>query len=835
MKKSLPYIRYLLIFGVILLLIIPLRAVAQPGVPQTISYQGYLTDTGTGNPITDPAVLMRFSLHDALTGGTELWTETQDVNVNQGVYSVELGSSTVLPPSVDFNAQYYLEVAIDYDNSTIFDPGEELMPRQKLTSVGSAINADMVDGQHATDLGDITGVTAGTGLNGGGTSGDVTLDVIVPLSLMGSNSGSPVIMGTHTGNNFGIWGQNSVSGHYGMLGGPGNGVFGFNNGSGSAVYGHSNSGIGVQGTNATSGNFGYLGAGTAGVFGSSTAGWAGDFQGDVRITGNLQVTNGITGEADPLFTAWDKSSGISIMESQISDLNHFTNANESDPLFGASAASGITGQQITNWDTAFFNYDRTPDSWTNTGGYLYSLPGNVGIGTSTPAEKLSVAGTVESTAGGFRFPDGTLQTTASSSGDGHSLDSADASQTDVVFVDNSGNVGVGTQTPSERLDLIGKVRVTPGTYAYEQGNALIDFQTPRCSCDSTDNNVDCEFTFYSMNDEGMTCYDWYQVSNPIPPFTPFDYSNAFDQMSNPLSVIEMNATNDIVVRSLKIQPARYLYTQSASTYSGHLTPRCLCDTVIADSASECTSLGATAFYTNVDNGSSCYDWHLSGGAQESYLFARSIPVSLSTVDNYLRNGYSGIEVNDPTLFNSNVQIGTVSSNRAQLSVRNGQLDPGNYGIHAISLFGTAGYFFSNTGYGLIVEQGNVGIGTTTPAYPLDVNGDVNINGAIYQRGGATPLHADYVFEPDYDLESINEHADFMWKNKHLKAIPKATVDKSGVEIVDVGSHRRGIVEELEKAHIYIEQLHDQMSTQNKHIRTLEKRISELETFMKGAI
>ena len=38
--------------------------------------------------------------------------------------------------------------------------------------------------------------------------------------------------------------------------------------------------------------------------------------------------------------------------------------------------------------------------------------GNVGIGTPTPAQMLSVAGTIESTAGGFKFPDGTTQTTA---------------------------------------------------------------------------------------------------------------------------------------------------------------------------------------------------------------------------------------------------------------------------------------------------------------------------------------------------------------------------------------------------------------------------------------
>ena len=38
--------------------------------------------------------------------------------------------------------------------------------------------------------------------------------------------------------------------------------------------------------------------------------------------------------------------------------------------------------------------------------------GNVGIGTTTPGDKLTVAGVIASTTGGFRFPDGTVQTTA---------------------------------------------------------------------------------------------------------------------------------------------------------------------------------------------------------------------------------------------------------------------------------------------------------------------------------------------------------------------------------------------------------------------------------------
>jgi hypothetical protein len=112
----------------------------------------------------------------------------------------------------------------------------------------------------------------------------------------------------------------------------------------------------------------------------------------------------------------------------------------------------------------------------------------------------------------------------------------------------------------------------------------------------------------------------------------------------------------------------------------------------------------------------------------------------------------------------------------------------------------------------ITENGNVGIGTTFP------RGRLEVNGSIFQRG--RQLHADYVFEPGYELESIDEHSKFMWQCQHLKAIPKSSVDSNGQEIVEVGAHLKGIVEELETAHIYIEQLH-------KRIRTLEEKEAEI--------
>ena len=47
---------------------------------------------------------------------------------------------------------------------------------------------------------------------------------------------------------------------------------------------------------------------------------------------------------------------------------------------------------------------------------ITELNGNIGIGLDTPTSKLSVQGMIETTLGGYKFPDGTIQTTAAVSG-----------------------------------------------------------------------------------------------------------------------------------------------------------------------------------------------------------------------------------------------------------------------------------------------------------------------------------------------------------------------------------------------------------------------------------
>ena len=65
---------------------------------------------------------------------------------------------------------------------------------------------------------------------------------------------------------------------------------------------------------------------------------------------------------------------------------------------------------------------------------VFTFPGKVGIGITSPPQKLSVAGVIESTTGGFKFPDGSVQTVAAS-GTGNNINGN-------LIV--SGNVGIGT-------------------------------------------------------------------------------------------------------------------------------------------------------------------------------------------------------------------------------------------------------------------------------------------------------------------------------------------------------------------------------------------------------
>jgi len=145
---------------------------------------------------------------------------------------------------------------------------------------------------------------------------------------------------------------------------------------------------------------------------------------------------------------------------------------------------------------------------------------------------------------------------------------------------------------------------------------------------------------------------------------------------------------------------------------------------------------------------------------------------------------------------------------------------GNFAVHFYANSGLTAGAPSTTGIRMsILGNGNVGIGTTAPAGRLDVNG------SIFQRG--VQLFADYVFEPTYTLESIEDHSAFMWNNKHLPAVGARQVDAQGREVVEIGARMRGMLEEIEKAHIYISTLSDRITEKEAVVVKLERQNTEL--------
>lgn len=102
--------------------------VAQP--PTTIAYQGSL-GTAAGTPLNE-TVSVQFKLYDTLTGGSALWSETKSVQVTNGKFSVELGTTSPLIDQL-FGQPMFLRIQVAADG--------EMTPRLNLTSTPYAFRA----------------------------------------------------------------------------------------------------------------------------------------------------------------------------------------------------------------------------------------------------------------------------------------------------------------------------------------------------------------------------------------------------------------------------------------------------------------------------------------------------------------------------------------------------------------------------------------------------------------------------------------------------------------------------------------------------------------------
>jgi len=121
---------------VVALSMILLSIAALADVPGLMNYQGTLTD-GDGVAL-DTTVSMIFFIYPDSIGGTPVWTETQPaVGVSSGIFNVLLGSASAIPDTVFDDPVRWLGIQVGGD--------PELVPRQKIASVGYAFRAAEAD------------------------------------------------------------------------------------------------------------------------------------------------------------------------------------------------------------------------------------------------------------------------------------------------------------------------------------------------------------------------------------------------------------------------------------------------------------------------------------------------------------------------------------------------------------------------------------------------------------------------------------------------------------------------------------------------------------------
>jgi len=210
--------------------------------------------------------------------------------------------------------------------------------------------------------------------------------------------------------------------------------------------------------------------------------------------------------------------------------------------------------------------------------------------------------------------------------------------------------------------------------------------------------------------------------------------------------------------------------------------------------------------------------------------------NLNTYDFYVENGTDGFRFR-----NGKVAIGDVASLKAKLHIHaptGGSSNPGHIqlnGEDASLRIGLANEYSWIQSHGsrplrinpigndvyFALSSNRIGIGTTSTPEKLSVNGRVLANEIIVRTGWA-----DFVFEEDYDLPTLEEVEAHIRARGHLPGIPTAEeVEETGVH---VGENQKRLLQKIEEMTLYVIDIKKRLDRVEAENRALRQRLSDLE-------
>jgi hypothetical protein len=214
-------------------LVIGILPAARADVFTETNYQGFLRDNS--NQPVNASVNLSFLIFDAETGGTPIWSENQgSTAVEDGVFSVLLGSITPLTSAVLDGSDRWLETSVD---------GSPISPRRKFAATPYAMRAAVaetvinggedddwvIDGANVYRVGGNVGIGTSTPTQELHVeSSNVTTDLIVAktgtTTLKVSAQGTIGAIGTTTNDPLRFIANNSTRMHVGTDGNVGIGT-----------------------------------------------------------------------------------------------------------------------------------------------------------------------------------------------------------------------------------------------------------------------------------------------------------------------------------------------------------------------------------------------------------------------------------------------------------------------------------------------------------------------------------------------------------------------------------------------------------------------------------